>query len=90
MLGSAFAGAEDTLYLILLSLSTLLITNDPLYPPTGTPSILIGVSTSSPLIPSVISTVISVDDVLPSPALILLIPIFCPCDPTIRCSSIFA
>ena len=65
-------------------------TNCPLYPPAVIPEIRNGVSTSKPGTAVEVVTVIVVEDVVPSPALILVIPTDAPVDPTIRCSSIFA
>jgi len=53
------------------------------------PLTLKGVSTSSPLTAVSVVTVISVVEVTPSPALILVIPTSCPVEPTILNSSIF-
>ena len=52
---------------------TCVTVNEPLYAPSGTQLTLNAVSTSSPARPDEISTVISSEEVLPSPAIILLI-----------------
>ena len=62
-------------------------TNCPSYPLSPTPSILIGVSTSKAVASSDRVAVIKVEELTPSPALILVIPTSCPLDPTIRNSS---
>ena len=53
------------------------------------PLILNGVSTSKPGIGVVVVTVMIFDEVTPSPARILEIPVVSPVEPTIRYSSIF-
>ena len=63
-------------------------TNCPSYPSAVIPSILIGVSTSRPSTDEEVVTVIVVDEVEPSPALMLVIPTDSPVEPTIRYSSI--
>ena len=64
-------------------------TNCPLYPAAVIPETRKGVSTSRPSTADVVVTVILVVATIPSPDLILEIPIDCPVDPTIRNSSIF-
>ena len=76
--GVAVTGATGTLYLndvvkpAVFWNKTSVTVNDPLYVPSGTPSILNAVSTSKPARPVAISTVIVSVAVVPSPALILL------------------
>ena len=76
--GVAITGATGTLYLndvvrpAVFWNRTSVTVNDPLYAPSGTPSILNAVSTSKPARPVAMSTVIVSVDVVPSPAMILL------------------
>ena len=76
--GAALTGAIGVLYLndvvkpAVFWNRTSLTVNDPLYAPSGTPSILNAVSTSKPARPVAMSTVIVSVDVVPSPAIILL------------------
>ena len=76
--GAALTGATGVLYVndvVKPAVSwnnTCVTVNDPLYVPSGTPSILNAVSTSKPARPVAMSTVIVSVDVDPSPAMILL------------------
>ena len=76
--GVAVTGATGTLYLndvvkpAVFWNRTSVTVNDPLYAPSGTPSILNAVSTSKPARPVAMSTVIVSVDVVPSPDIILL------------------
>ena len=87
--GSGIVGAFWTLYWIWLSLGLSDTTNSPLYPATLIPSILNGLSTSKPATAESVVTVIVFVEIIPSPALMLVIPTVPPVDPTIRYSSIF-
>ena len=77
-MGAAFTGAIEVLYLndvvkpAVFWNKTSVTVNDPLYVPSGTPSILNAVSTSKPARPVAMSTVIVSVAVVPSPAMILL------------------
>ena len=64
------------------------ITNWPSYPVAVIPSITTAVSTSAPVRAELVVTVITVEEVVPSPALILEIPTDPAVGPTIRYSSI--
>ena len=66
-----------------------LITYLPSYPLALIPLTWIAVSTEMPSNGSDVVTVITVDEVRPSPALMLVIPTSPPVGPTIRNSSIF-
>ena len=76
--GDAVVGATEVLYVndvvkpAVFWNSTCVTVKDPLYVPSGTPSILNAVSTSRPARPVAMSTVIVSVAVVPSPALMLL------------------
>ena len=87
--GLGLRGGTETLYLNSVELTISLTTNLPLYPDAVIPLISTAVSTAIPPSSSEVVTVITLLVVVPSPALILVMPTSPPVGPTIRNSSIF-
>ena len=86
--GSGFVGEFWTWYLISVADTFSDTTNWPEYPAAVIFSIRKGVLTSRPVTAELVVTVIILDVVTPSPALMLEMPTDSPVEPTIRNSSI--
>ena len=87
IVGNGLFGAEPTTYLNCVSDTISDTTWIPSYPEVAIPEIRIGVSIERSVRLLSISTVITVPEAEPSPALIDEIPTCCPLEPTIRYSS---